>query len=127
MHTHENQDINVDLVTDIEQNFTWTPLLTSPSHDNDLEGPEGIMDDNIEAVFAEIKQHDGEARSNLDPVIEAAEVDATKVYDFEEFEWVEKSIVPRAFEDQIQVIAAAAGAIDWDINSLLHSEGVSSV
>ena len=43
MHTHANQGINVDLATDIQQNFTWTPPLASLSHnDDDLEGPENI-------------------------------------------------------------------------------------
>ena len=39
---------------------------------------------------------------------------------------MEKGVVPKAFEDEVQVIAPSTGAVDWDINSLLLARGVSS-
>jgi hypothetical protein len=126
MDTRTNRGINVDLATNIQHNFTWTPPLALPSRGNDLEGLESITDEDIEAAFAEIEQRGGGGAANIDPVIEGAEIEAAKVYDFEEFEWVEKGVVPRSFKDEVQVIAPGAGAVDWDINFLLLARGVSS-
>ena len=127
MHTRTNGGINVDLATDMQHNFTWTPPLASLSHrDDDLEGPESITDEDIDAASAEIEQRNAGNATNVDPVIEGAEIEAAKVYDLEEFEQVEKGVVPKAFKDEVQVIVLAAGAVDWDIKSLLHEKGVSS-
>ena len=75
MHTYTNRGINVDLVTDIQHNFTWTLPLASLSYDNDLvESLENITNKDIEAPFAEIEQHDGGSATNIDPVIEGVEI-----------------------------------------------------
>ena len=111
---------------DILQNFTWTPPL-APQSDDNLKGLEAITDEDIEAVFTDIKRCDVETRSNIDPIIEGSEVEAAKVYDLEELAQVEKGLAPRAFNDETQVVVdITAGRTDWDISSLLQAKGVSA-
>ena len=111
---------------DILQNFTQTPPL-APQSDNNLEGPEAITDEDIEAVFTDIEQRDVETRSNIDPIIEGSEVEAAKVYNLEELAQVEKGLAPGAFNDETRVVVdITAGGTDWDISSLLQAKGVSA-
>jgi len=50
--------INVDLATDLDANFTWTPPLASQSQvDDELEGPESLMEDEVAAAFDETLQN----------------------------------------------------------------------
>lgn len=126
MHTRKDRGINVDLATDIAANFTWTPPLATQQHDDSLEGPEGITDEDIEEAFAELDQRSADA-SPLDPVIEGHENDAAKAYDFDELERVNRGFVPTAFEVEVEVVVPTSGNTNWDIQALLLSEGVSSV
>src|SRR5258708_1908291 len=101
---------------DILQNFTWTHLAQS---DDNLEGLDAITDEDIEAVFTDIKRCDVETRSNIDPIIEGSKVEAAKVYNLEELAQVEKGLAPGAFNDETRVVVdITAGATDWDISSL---------
>jgi hypothetical protein len=125
MHTCEGGGINVGLAADILQNFTWTPPL-APQSDNNLEGPEAITDEDIEAAFTDIEWRDVETRSNIDPIIEGSKVEAAKVYDLEVLTQVEKGLAPGAFNDKIRVVDMTAGATNWDISSLLRAKGVSA-
>jgi hypothetical protein len=125
MHTCKAGGINVGLAADILQNFTWTPPL-APQSDNNLEGPEAITDEDIEAAFTDIEWRDVETRSNIDPIIEGSKVEAAKVYDLEVLTQVEKGLAPGAFNDKIRVVDMTAGATNWDISSLLRAKGVSA-
>lgn len=125
MHTRENGGINVDLATDIADNFTWTPPLSTGQPEVSLEGPESITDAELDAAFDEIETRNAE-RPSVDPTIEGVDIEAGKAYDFEEFERVDKGVVPEAFEDKVEVISSSSGAVNWDIASLLHSKGISS-
>ena len=113
MHTHKDRGINVDLTTDIAANYTWKPPLATQQNDDSLEGPEGITDEDIEEAFAELDQH-SVGEGTLDPEIEGHEIDAAKEYDFDEFEWVNRGLVPTAFEVEV-VVPASSGNINWDI------------
>jgi hypothetical protein len=65
--THENGGgIDMDLATDLNMNFTWTPPLVSISRiDDTLEGPESITEDKVAAAFDEIKQRIRESPTSV--------------------------------------------------------------
>jgi hypothetical protein len=85
MHTQKDGRVNVDLAQDLETNFAWTPpLATSVSANSaDLEGPESILVEELEAAFAELEQvNRGTQEAALDPQLDGQEISAGKVYDF---------------------------------------------
>jgi len=117
----------VDLAKDLETGFTWTPpLATNISANNaDLEGPEGISDEEIEAAFAELEQQNrGTQEHALDPQLDGQEISAGKVYDFVELDRVDKGLVPAAFEEDNDQIGTDSASGSWDIQSMLMSKGV---
>ena len=126
MHTRNEIGINVDLVSDLETNFTWTPPLATSTQQTEvsLEGPEGITDDDIDTAFADLEKRSPDT-SVLDPEIEGAEIEAGKVYDFDEFARVENGVVPTRFEDDVRVVVPASGDTNWNIDSVLSANGIS--
>ncbi|KAF9243739.1 ribonuclease H-like domain-containing protein [Melanogaster broomeanus] len=95
MHTREEPGINVEVMKDLRDNFTWVPPLSALS-DDELAGPETISLDEIEAEFAALEEQrkEGAARG---------------------YGW-EGRIVPRGVDDEIIVVEHGAdGEKDWDI------------
>ena len=126
MHTRNEPGLNIDLSADLETNFTWTPPLTAQQTEISLDSPEAITDEELEAGFAELEQHDLTDARRLDPVIEGDEIEAGRVYDLDEFARVEKGVIPSTFEDDVEVVVPALGDTNWDIDTILLSKGVSS-
>ena len=126
MHTRNKPGLNIDLSADLETNFTWTPPLTAQQTEISLDSPEAITDEELEAGFAELEQHDLTDARRLDPVIEGDEIEAGRVYDLDEFARVEKGVIPSTFEDDVEVVVPALGNTNWDIDTILLSKGVSS-
>jgi hypothetical protein len=126
MHTRNEPGLNIDLSADLETNFTWTPPLAVWQTKISLHGPEAITDEELEAGFAELEQHDLTDVRRLDPVIEGDKIEAGRVYDLDEFARVEKGVIPSTFEDDVEVVVPALGDTNWDIDTILLSKGVSS-
>jgi hypothetical protein len=85
----------MDLATDLDANFTWTPPLASQSQvDDELEGPESLMEDEVAAAFDEIRQYIAEFPSANDPQLEGFKILVGHVYDLAELEQVDKRITP---------------------------------
>jgi hypothetical protein len=65
------------------------PLATSVSaNSTDLDGPESISVEELEAAFAELEQvNRGTQEGALDPWLDGEEILAGKVYDFQN--WIE--------------------------------------
>lgn len=126
MHTRENRGIDVELVTDLQENFTWTPPLSIRNPDDDLAGPESITDEDIDTAFDELEKRSAE--SSIDPELEDGDImtEGARAYDFEEFDRVERGMVPKAFDEDVENFVVASAGADWDIQSLLASKGVSS-
>jgi hypothetical protein len=83
----------MDLATDLDANFTWTPPLASQSQvDDELEGPENLMEDEVAAAFDEIRQYIVEFPSANDPQLEGFKILVGHVYDLAELEQVDKGI-----------------------------------
>jgi hypothetical protein len=126
MHTRNEPGLNIDLSADLETNFTWTPPLTARQTEISLDSPEAITDEELEAGFAELEQHDLTDARRLDPVIEGDKIEAGRVYDLDEFARVEKGVIPSTFEDDVEVVVPASGDTNRDIDTILLSKGVSS-
>jgi len=58
MHTQKDSGLDMDLAKDLKTNFMWTPPLATTvlANSADLEGPESILAEEIEAAFAELEQ-----------------------------------------------------------------------
>ena len=129
MHTCKDPGVDVQLATDLETNFTWTPPLATNGFVNsgDLEGPEGISEEDIDAAFAELEEQNRNSEETaIDPRLDGHEITAGKVYDFAELDRVDKGIVPATFNEDTDQIGTESASGSWDIQSLLVSKGVSS-
>ena len=129
MHTRKDPGVDVQLATDLETNFTWTPPLATNRFVNggDLEGPEGISEEDIDAAFAELEEQNRNSEETaIDPWLDGHEITAGKVYDFAELDHVDKGIVPATFNEDMDQIGTESASGSWDIQSLLVLKGVSS-
>ncbi|KAF9237795.1 hypothetical protein BU15DRAFT_88612 [Melanogaster broomeanus] len=108
MHTREEPGINVEVVKDLRDNFTWVPPLSALS-DDELAGPEAISLDEIEAEFAALEEQRKEERLED---MDGKEVLDGLVYDFKELGRVDEGIMPRD------------GEKGWDIALLMSSSGL---
>jgi hypothetical protein len=89
MHTQKDGRVDVDFAQDLETNFTWTPPLTTNVSANsaDLEGPESISAEELEAALAELEQVNRVTQeAALDPQLDGQEISAGKVNDFAELD-----------------------------------------
>ena len=127
MHTQKDSGLDMDLAKDLKTNFMWTPPLATTvlANSADLEGPESILAEEIEAAFAELEQQNrGTQEAALNPQLDGQEISAGKVYDFAELDWVDKGLVPTAFEEDNDQIRTESASSSWDIQSMLISKGV---
>ncbi|KAN0081360.1 hypothetical protein V8E55_008984 [Tylopilus felleus] len=140
MHTQPQPGIDVELAGDLARNFTWVPLLAADSGGDadELAGPEAITDEELVSAFENldrqthaeenVTQPGGSARSILDPQIalDGQEVLEGELYSWDELEIVNRGIVPKGFVDDISALDKATNSgRQWDVNTLLSSEGVS--
>ncbi|KIJ10028.1 hypothetical protein PAXINDRAFT_86638 [Paxillus involutus ATCC 200175] len=121
MHTREVPGINLDVVKDLKDNFTWVPPLSALS-DDDLAGPETISLDDVDTEFAALEaQKDGETLENID----GKEVLEGNYYSFEELGRVDKGLAPEALEDEvIAVDHSVEGDDGWDMKDLMLLSGL---
>ena len=118
MHTRDGPSINVNLAEDLEGTFTWTPPLAvqDPDKPDELAGPESISMEELEAEFDRYereKQNEAEADENVPDALTG------EVYDFTEFEIVQKGAVQTSFDNNIDVVNEAGTSGEaWDIDAL---------
>ncbi|KAF9241820.1 ribonuclease H-like domain-containing protein [Melanogaster broomeanus] len=123
MHTRAAPGINLEVVKDLGDNFTWTPPLSALSEEDlALAGPESISLDDIDAEFAALEaQKEGEWLDSVD----GKEVLEGNYYSFEELERVDKGIVPKVMEDEVAAVDhGARGDNAWDAGDLMSSSGL---
>ena len=123
MHTRDEPGINLEVVKDLQDNFTWVPPLSVLSDlDGDLASPETVSLDKIDAEFAALEEQK-KAEQLRDP--DGQEVLGGLVYNFEELRRVDEGIVPRAVDDEITVVEHNAdGEKGWDIAVLMSSSSL---
>ncbi|KAF9230404.1 hypothetical protein BU15DRAFT_83675 [Melanogaster broomeanus] len=121
MHTRKEPGINMEVVEDLNENFTWLPPLSALS-DDDLAGPETISVDDVDAEFAALeRQKVGEL---LDTGVDGMEVLEGNVYDFDELARVDEGIVPRGVDDEIVEVDYEGDDGGWDIDALMSTRGL---
>ncbi|KAF9231857.1 hypothetical protein BU15DRAFT_90811 [Melanogaster broomeanus] len=121
MHTRKEPGINMEVVEDLNENFTWLPPLSALS-DDDLAGPETISVDDVDAEFAALEQQ--KVGELLDTGVDGMEVLEGNVYDFDELARVDEGIVPRGVDDEIVEVDYEGDDGGWDINALMSTRGL---
>jgi hypothetical protein len=135
MHTTELPDIDTDVAKQLETDFAFVPPLAAVSGDTscNLEGPESISLDDIDAEFARLEDiRNGEKVMDLefpsDWDVDGKEVLEGNVFDFAELQRVDEGLVPAAVEDEIMVTDHDANEDGtWNIDSMLVSSGLTSM
>jgi hypothetical protein len=135
MHTTELLGIDTDVAKQLETDFAFVLPLAAVSGDTscNLEGPESISLDDIDAEFACLedicngeKVMDLEFLSDWD--VDGKEVLDGNVFDFAELQHVDEGLVPAAVEDEIMVTDHDANKDrTWNIDSMLVSSGLTSM
>ncbi|KAN0081258.1 hypothetical protein V8E55_008882 [Tylopilus felleus] len=119
MHTQPQPGIDVELAGDLARNFTWVPPLAADSGGgaDELAGPEAITDEELVSAFENL---DRQTHAEENEVLEG------QLYSWDELEIVNRGIVPKGFVDDISALDKATNSgRQWDVNTLLSSEGVS--
>jgi hypothetical protein len=123
MHTpREGSGINVGRVDDLYKDVLWTPQLLTGYDDADIEGPELIT---LEDIDAEFNRLDEQLASAADGDGLASTVPIDQVYDLSMLDAIRaRDAVPISIDDEIRVTTQSAAGDAWDPASLLHSLGV---
>jgi hypothetical protein len=135
MHTTELPGIDTDVAKQLETDFAFVPPLAAVSSDTscNLEGPESISLDDIDAEFARLEDiRNGEKVMDLefssDWDVDGKEVLEGNVFDFAELQRIDEGLVPAAVEDEIMVTDHDAHEDGtWNIDSMLVSSGLTSM
>ncbi|KAI0082438.1 hypothetical protein K474DRAFT_1731580 [Panus rudis PR-1116 ss-1] len=132
MHTRDLPGINTTTATDLNDTFTIQPPLqvaATAEEDEELLGPEGISEEDIDRYFKEMnakeREAEGEGSLPIDPALEDEAAEVNEVYSFDELEKVDKGIVPTSFEESVRVVDPnAQGDVPWSVEQLLLSQGI---
>jgi hypothetical protein len=107
MHTRTKSGINVDLVNDLDISFTWTPLFSLQSDDDDnlLDGPESLTLDDINDAFDKLEDELWKEKElMLDQEIGGGEILEGQIYNFEELAKINTGEVLKPANEDIEVI-----------------------
>ncbi|KIK94709.1 hypothetical protein PAXRUDRAFT_142293 [Paxillus rubicundulus Ve08.2h10] len=132
MHTHPTLGVDTGLINELVKTFTWVPPLVADSDESEdnLAGPEAIMDKELEEAFGVIDCEKGDAQANTANMLDLnIELDGNavlegEVYDWKELEVVDKGTTPSGFMEDISISDKAVNNGQWDITTLLMSQGV---
>ncbi|KAF8973343.1 ribonuclease H-like domain-containing protein [Flammula alnicola] len=123
MHTStEGGGLNVDRADDLFTDILWTPQLLTGYEGADVEGPESLSLDDIDAAFDQLEQQinsprDGDGLSSMVPI--------EQVYDLSTLDDIRAGKVgPINVDDELEVINHNGATDTWDSASLLRSLGV---
>ncbi|KAG2337967.1 hypothetical protein BDR05DRAFT_894393, partial [Suillus weaverae] len=115
MHTTKLPGIDIEVAKLLETDFAFILPLAAVSGDN-LESPESISLDEIDAEFASHWDVDGK------------EVLEGRAFDFAELQCVDKGLVPAAIDNEIMLTDHDANKDGtWNIDSMLLSSGLTSM
>ncbi|KAF8491947.1 hypothetical protein JB92DRAFT_2752511, partial [Gautieria morchelliformis] len=131
MHTRLNRDMNVELVAELDAQYTAAEYsasserpITAVDWTAPLEGPESILLDEIEAGFEELERQ-GAGSSITEPDPDGNEVTAAEVYDLEALIGVDQCQAPQTHEEDIHMRQSRGGsASEWDPEAVMSAAGV---
>ena len=101
IHTQDQPGINIDIAKELEERFTWVPLLIAQPNE-DLAGLEVISLDEVDTSFSAFKQVavEGEAHES----VSSKGVVEDDVYSFEELDQVDKGLALQGASKMIEVV-----------------------
>ena len=127
MHTRNEGRINNDLVQELERAFAWETPLTVQGDDSIVMGPEEWTEEQVRKAFEELETHTNNdaPKIPLDPSLEGASINASKMFNLDILEEINGGMVPSGFTDQVDIhINKDAGPAGWDVDVLLREEGL---
>jgi hypothetical protein len=119
----------VDLAQNLKKEFTvTTPLELSTKADkmDTMQGLEDTTEEELMAAFDELENEMAMAGAPPSESLKEQEIAVDAVYSFAELEQVDKGVVPTAFEDDIHPVADSCDSVDWDVEAMLKTKGLSS-
>jgi len=103
MHTTELPGINTEVAKQLETDFAFVPPLATVSGDTsyNLEGPESMSLDDIDAEFTRLEdiQNGERMETGFPSDVNGREVLEGRAFDFAELQRVDEGLVPAAVED----------------------------
>ena len=126
MHTQDKPEVNVELVEELKDRFTWEPFLSTESIDEGIAGPEDILVEDIDKAFDDLKAQLCEEKNAAGPAQEVEdgnEILEGKIYDLTELEEIDKGIAPVNATEDLDIIGDEGG-FGWDVNMIMVSKGV---
>jgi hypothetical protein len=127
MHTQATTGVNVELVEELKDGFTWEPPFSTESADERIVGPEDISVKEIDKAFDDLKAqlHDEQMIATLEqgPVEDGNEILEWRIYDLRELDAVNKGIAPTNATEDLDIIGDE-GSVGWDVNAMMVSKGI---
>ncbi|KAH9910897.1 uncharacterized protein BXZ73DRAFT_57504 [Epithele typhae] len=125
MHTRTEIGSNIQLTEELERTFSWVPPLAATSAEEDpLQLPEEIPMEELDRAFKEfedeLERTAADARDNLPAG--TAVLDGS-VYSFDELDRVDKGVVPKPLEDDLNVVGDGDDD-EWDVAEMISGLGV---
>ena len=122
MHTRTELGINVDLVNDLNESFTWTPPFSLQSDDDNndlLADPEDVTLDDIDDAFNKLEDElRKEKEALMDQDVDGGEILEGQIYDFAELAKINAGEVPKPANEDIEVIGSD-NEDDWDVETMV--------
>jgi hypothetical protein len=126
MHTQDKPGVNVELVEELKDGFTWEPPFSTESADETIAGPEDISVEDIDKAFddldAKLREEQNSAGTEQG-VEDGNEILEGKIYDLTELDAVDKGIAPTNATEDLDIIGDEGG-FGWDVNAMMVSKGI---
>ena len=121
MHIRDQPGININVAKDLEERFTWVPLLLAQSNE-DLAGPEAISLNELDALFSTVGQ--AVESEELGSVGSWGVVEGS-VHSFKELDRVDEGIAPQGIDEVVEVVDHNwRDNGGWDVITLMSLNGV---
>ncbi|KAF8192079.1 ribonuclease H-like domain-containing protein [Pholiota molesta] len=126
MHTQPEAGVNIELVEELKDGFTWEPPLASHTPADNLSGPEDITLDDIDKAFDDLDARLREERANAteaETVEDGQEILEGNIYDLSELDVIDMGQAPVSVSEDLSIIGDAGG-IGWDVEAMMAAKGV---
>ncbi|KDR66641.1 hypothetical protein GALMADRAFT_80557, partial [Galerina marginata CBS 339.88] len=127
MHTQAEGGVNVELVEELKDGFTWEAPLSTDSADDETAGPEDITLEEIGKAFddleAQLREEKEAARGTGQTSEDDNEILEGKIYDLTELEAIDKGVAPKDATEDLNIIGEEEG-FGWDVDAMMFSKGV---
>ncbi|KAF8956104.1 ribonuclease H-like domain-containing protein [Flammula alnicola] len=126
MHTRAESGVNVELVEELTDGFTWEPPFSTESADDRITGPEDITVEEIGKAFDDLDAQLLEEKKNAAPgqtVEDGNEILEGMIYDLSELDVIDKGIAPTSAAEDLNIIGDEGG-FGWDVDAMMVSKGV---